>query len=206
MKRLIVSLASMLLASVLLGAEMLTGSVSGTVVDSNTGRPLGLARVRIAGTPLEVSARADGTFEFPEVPVGTYTVLITFVAHAAESTVVHVRQQENSSVAVRLRMSLLPRPVQTLITGKVVDALTGEPLRNVRVAGVEASQARSVLQETHADAQGNYVLSMDRMTHLIFTAAGYDTLQLSLSHDRIVAEDCCCGYRMKDAGLTPLRK
>ena len=69
------TLFAALLAALTLTAEAQTFRVSGTVVDSETGRPLNRTRVALSGEPGEWSAitTADGRFSF-DVPQGKYAL------------------------------------------------------------------------------------------------------------------------------------
>ena len=53
-----------------------SGRLSGTLVDRDTGTAVIAARVTIEGTDLGTNSTLDGTYRFPEVPVGTYTLVI----------------------------------------------------------------------------------------------------------------------------------
>jgi len=71
-------LATLLIASALVGSNtaqaqetQAIGSVTGKVVDKDTGAPLNFANVVILGTQWGGNARNGGAFNIPNVPVGT---------------------------------------------------------------------------------------------------------------------------------------
>lgn len=64
-----------------------TGKLAGSVVDARTGEPLVGANVILEGTRLGASTDTDGDFYIINIPVGTYTVTVSYVGY---KTVKHV--------------------------------------------------------------------------------------------------------------------
>jgi len=64
-------------------AEM--GKFVGVVIDARTGKPLSLATVQLSGGSLtenkQVATDVSGKYEFGDVPVGTYRLVISFVGY-----------------------------------------------------------------------------------------------------------------------------
>ncbi|HEV8334915.1 MAG TPA: TonB-dependent receptor [Candidatus Polarisedimenticolia bacterium] len=77
LSRLGLLLGLLVLASRLAAQERPPGSVRGLVVDKDYDAPLRQARVTILELQLAVSSGEDGTFRFPAVPPGAYTLSIT---------------------------------------------------------------------------------------------------------------------------------
>ncbi len=174
----------------------LTGSVSGAIADSLSSSPLRYARVRVDGTGLEAVVQPDGTFEFPAVPVGRRTITGTFVAYFPETAVVQVRAHQTSKVTLRMHRSIhSERPFTPMIWGRVVDAITGEPVSRVRVVALGLPKKGG---ETFTDSRGLYRLSESGSRAIVYMAAGYDTLRRTT----VDACDSCCG-QLKDARLEP---
>ncbi|HOT65313.1 MAG TPA: carboxypeptidase-like regulatory domain-containing protein, partial [Dysgonamonadaceae bacterium] len=61
-----------------------TGTIKGSVVDAKTNEPLIGASVLIEGTTLGAAADLDGNFEIHNIPAGTHTLVITYVAYKPE--------------------------------------------------------------------------------------------------------------------------
>ena len=56
------------------------GAIQGTVIDVNTEEPLAFAKVFVEGTEFGAVTDIDGNFRI-ELPVGTYTLRVTFVGY-----------------------------------------------------------------------------------------------------------------------------
>lgn len=67
------------LSSVLVGST--TGKIAGNVVDALTKEPLVGANVLIEGTFLGGSTDADGDFYIINIPVGTYTITVSYIGY-----------------------------------------------------------------------------------------------------------------------------
>jgi len=81
-----------------LGAQLPTGTITGTVVDSATRQPIAGVNVVIEGTRLGTISRDDGTFTIGGVPAGTHTVRARRIGYGSVPVVVSV--SDGSSVAV----------------------------------------------------------------------------------------------------------
>lgn len=63
--------------AIVIGTAAPSGAIAGTVTDSVTTNPLAGAMVSIQGTALTTTSGANGAYEFPAVPVGTYSLTCT---------------------------------------------------------------------------------------------------------------------------------
>ena len=81
-----------------LGAQLPTGTITGTVVDSATRQPIAGVNVVVEGTRLGTISRDDGTFTIGGVPAGTHTVRARRIGYGSVPVVVSV--SDGSSVAV----------------------------------------------------------------------------------------------------------
>lgn len=79
--------------SVLLGQQ---GSVSGTVRHIDTRDPIPSVNVRVVGTPYGAASDERGQFRIVNLPVGTYTLLVTAVGHRPSETKVTVTEGTES--------------------------------------------------------------------------------------------------------------
>jgi outer membrane receptor protein involved in Fe transport len=61
-----------------------SGAIRGTVTDKEFGSPIEIATVNILGTKTRVSTSANGSFLIPNVPDGTYTLIITKSGYVRE--------------------------------------------------------------------------------------------------------------------------
>ena len=63
------------------GLALAQGRLSGVVQDSVTHQPLAFASVFLANTTLGVTTTEQGTFEFPQVPAGSYDLVGSYVGY-----------------------------------------------------------------------------------------------------------------------------
>lgn len=62
-----------------------TGSISGTITDAKTKEAIIGASILVAGTSIGTSTDLDGKFTLKSVPVGTQTIIVTFVTYQTQS-------------------------------------------------------------------------------------------------------------------------
>ncbi|WP_179862334.1 TonB-dependent receptor [Longibacter salinarum] len=79
-----------------------TGSISGAVLELDTEEPLTGANVLIEGLQRGTSTGADGTYRIENVPVGEYTLRVTFIGYENERRTISVTDREETVVDVVL--------------------------------------------------------------------------------------------------------
>lgn len=101
------------------------GVVAGTVVDATTKKPLN-ARIEFPKSSVAAvnSDQPGGAFRVNNVPTGVYTVTAALEGYFTGSQSVTVEDGKVASVA----FSLTPAGMTTMLTGKVSDRKTGDPL------------------------------------------------------------------------------
>ncbi|HEY8469912.1 MAG TPA: TonB-dependent receptor [Longimicrobiales bacterium] len=170
-----------------------TGEIVGTVRDSATAAPLAAARVRLLETHREELAHSDGSFRFPELAPGTYTVEVEHLGYARWRRRVDVGAGES----LRLDVAL---PVQAIeLRGMVVTGTVGPR------AGEDVLSPVSVLRGAALDRElGETVAAtLDGEPGIAVTSSGPATARpviRGLGGDRIlVLED---GLRPGDMSST----
>jgi len=94
--RLYATAAFMLLSSLLAKA----GTIKGKVIDGFTGEPLVGATVKLSNTAYKAIIKLDGSFTFPNVPKGTYTIVISMPGYRIkEQTVTIVNETDVKSIS-----------------------------------------------------------------------------------------------------------
>lgn len=58
-----------------------TGTIRGNVFDKNTGEPILYANIFLENTELATNTYSDGFFTLGNVPVGNYTILVTYIGY-----------------------------------------------------------------------------------------------------------------------------
>ncbi|MDM7956731.1 TonB-dependent receptor [Blastomonas sp.] len=86
-------------------AAAFAGDVTGTVTDIGETRALQAAEVRIVELGRSITTDRDGTFRFPDVPAGTYTLEAKYVGAPAFTTAITVTESGSVQVPVRLGIS-----------------------------------------------------------------------------------------------------
>ncbi|MFQ5705487.1 MAG: TonB-dependent receptor domain-containing protein [Gemmatimonadales bacterium] len=143
------------------------GSISGRVLAADGSAPLADALVTLislAGTRA-AAARApslrtsrDGRYRFSGLMPGKYRVLITHVGYLPVAFEVQVTSAADVNLSAALDMvtvhlAQLGQDTATVVTGRVIDSKTGQPVPNTEVA-IEGTNLRTV-----TDAAGRFWLA-----------------------------------------------
>ena len=94
------------LVSYLYGQE--TGTIQGKVADSETRKPLEAANILLQGTNFGANATKDGSFQIRQVPVGSYSVKVSFIGYSPQVLNIAVRGGEVQNIDVLLEPTVLP--------------------------------------------------------------------------------------------------
>jgi iron complex outermembrane receptor protein len=122
------------------------GRITGVVVDAESGRPLGAARVRLIERHREALARADGTFAFNDLPGGTYTLITEQLGYDQHTQQIVVP----AAGAVNVRLALHVGAIQMdeiIATGSITRRPGHEvlsPVSVVRGAELDRNMAGTV--------------------------------------------------------------
>lgn len=101
--RLVAALSMMLaLASGLSAQTAATGTISGRVLDNESGKYLQGAEVLLSGTERHAVTDRDGSFAFADVPAGPQTVVVSYFGLDAKTEAVTVTAGQPAGVTVRL--------------------------------------------------------------------------------------------------------
>lgn len=80
-----------------------TGTLSGRVTDARSGEPLIGANVGLEGTTRGASTNTDGEYTIRDIPVGNYTVVVTYVGYEPQRRInVSVRSAGNRDINFEL--------------------------------------------------------------------------------------------------------
>ncbi len=83
-------------------------SIAGRVTDAETGRPLEAANIVIAGTAHGTSSGKDGTFWLDAAPLGSQTLIVSYVGYATVRQTVEISGGMITALEFRLSPSILP--------------------------------------------------------------------------------------------------
>jgi len=130
-----------------------TGTISGTVTDATTNKPIGSATVTLGS--LTTSTSFQGTYSFSDVPAGTYTLTVTAGGYASQSKQVQVSQGTSQTLNFSLQ------PAATTVSGTVIDATTSTPVPSATVTlGSQTTTTSSAGSYTFSNVQpGSYTIT-----------------------------------------------
>lgn len=123
--------------------ELKSGTISGSVTDLDTGKPISGAAVMAGGT--SVGTDASGNYQLPIKP-GDYTVTVLAEKYVQQVRIIAVKPDEIAKLDFKLELK------QGNVTGIVINADTGEPIPGATVKiGVVSIQT---------DTLGKYQLTL----------------------------------------------
>ena len=82
-------------------------TIEGIAYDQDTGDPLGFAYLHLEELNRTAVAHKDGTFEFTNIPAGTYTLSATRIGYKPLSRQVVVSQDDTLTIEIRLQPTVL---------------------------------------------------------------------------------------------------
>ena len=176
-----------------IAAQERSGVIVGVVVDSATGQPVTAAQVRIQEVRREELSHQDGSFDFPGLPAGRYTVVIDRIGYRTQS--MSVTLPAGQTVQVRLALIASALQVSPVV---VTGALT-------RRAGDEVLSPTAVIAGAELDRRADATVAamLQNQPGVAVTSVGPATgrpVVRGLSGDRIlVLED---GQRPGDMSAT----
>jgi len=122
------------------------GIISGKLIDKSTGKPVAGAQILMRDRAGVMTAE-DGSFAFPVLPKQDYTLAVRKVGYSYSLITVNAGHD-----AVQLTMETKP---EGIVKGRVTNT-KGEPIAG---AGVGPSGCYFSFQQTHTNANGEYLLS-----------------------------------------------
>ena len=139
--RILTSIIGLLLCAAPLWAQ--TGTITGRVVDADTGEPLPAANVIIEGTTQGTATDIDGNFTVNLIRTGTYDLLISYTGYQNAERTITVVAFEIAEINIELVPGIELDPVQ-ITAGrqqeKVLEAPASISVINAREIEIEAPQ------------------------------------------------------------------
>jgi len=100
--------------SVVLGQN--TGTVTGQVINSSTGLPLGNIEIAFAGPNLRGVTEANGRYRVADVPAGTHTIRVSSIGFTRQERQIRVSAGETTVVNIELSSAVIDLE-EILVTG-----------------------------------------------------------------------------------------
>ena len=145
------------------------GTISGTVVDRETGETLIGANVIVIGTSLGAATNLDGKFNIVNIPAGSYAVKVTYVGYqeltvsnirVVDGLTAYVEDLELASEALETEPILVvaERPLVEKSATNAIRILTSDEMENMPVRGAQSYftlQPGVVLQNNRVHIRGS---------------------------------------------------
>ncbi|MBA4159209.1 MAG: TonB-dependent receptor, partial [Gemmatimonadetes bacterium] len=116
------------------------GTVTGTVTEAQTKRPLAGVQVSIAGTTLGTITNAQGRFLIPNVPAGAREVRISLIGYGVQSRAVNVVEGATATLEIDLAQTAVA------LDEVVVTGTAGRQERRAQAAVVATVNAASIVE------------------------------------------------------------
>ncbi|MHB1329436.1 MAG: TonB-dependent receptor domain-containing protein, partial [Gemmatimonadales bacterium] len=121
-----------------------TGSISGTVTDALTQRPIGGAQISVIGSNATAATNASGVYTIPSVAAGTVTVRILAIGYAEITREVTVAAGQRATADAQMQARAMElNPIVVTATGEQRRIEVGNSIAYVKAAEVVATQSIS---------------------------------------------------------------
>jgi TonB-linked SusC/RagA family outer membrane protein len=179
------------------------GTITGTVVEQGTGRPLPGVQVRVSGTPLGTLTNQQGRFLIPNVPTGTREVRANLIGFGSAARTVAIAAGETQTVTLELT------PTAVELDAVVVTATGEQRARELAnaVGQINAEQVMETQQITNLSelltgrVAGVRVLQSSGTTGTNQRIRIRGSTSMSLNNDPIIFID---GVRVYSSSTGPL--
>jgi TonB-linked SusC/RagA family outer membrane protein len=133
-----------------------TGTITGTVVDSADGTPLPGVNVVVQDINAGAATGTKGQYAISDVPVGTHTVVVSFVGYERRTVPVEVSEGETTQLDVTLVSSAvgLDEVVVTSLGIEREERSLGYSVQEVSAAEIAESQETNLVGALAAKASG----------------------------------------------------
>lgn len=132
-----------------------SGTITGTVLDADTGEPLSNVNVGLVETPIGAATGESGQFAISNVPVGEYTVKASLVGHLAVEREIRVRTGETTELEIELSEKAVELGGIT-VTGRRGGYVAAEAMTasKIDVARTETPQSVTVINRSQLTVRG----------------------------------------------------
>ncbi|MEL6820549.1 MAG: TonB-dependent receptor [Calditrichota bacterium] len=142
MKTLLKSWILLLLSALLCTAFAQTGSISGIILDQDSGEELTGVNVLLENTVMGASSALNGTFEIASVPAGDYELTAILLGYKTIRQSVSVTADENLELRLEMKTSPIDMTEVLIETDRVYSAASSKAVRafDIKVRPTRSSQ------------------------------------------------------------------
>ena len=107
------------------------GSVVGVVIDSKTEMPIIAAAIQIKGSLIGANTDLKGKFEFKNVQIGKYEIIISSMAYKSIIRTVTIRENQTDSLTIKLEESTVGLNEVTVEGSRPISAASSKEIRAI---------------------------------------------------------------------------
>ncbi len=148
MKRKLLTISILILVYSLVLNAAITGKISGTVTDQQTGEPLMGVNIIISEVQMGAAADLNGNFIIANLPPGTYTVRVSMIGYATQ-LIKEVRVEIDLTTKLNVEMNV------ESIMGEVVEVVAIKKVIKKDVAGSQKSVSAEDIQNLPVNNVGD---------------------------------------------------
>ncbi|MCF6356938.1 MAG: TonB-dependent receptor [Draconibacterium sp.] len=119
-------------------------TVSGTVTNTKTGKPVLYANVAFPELGIGTSTNEKGEFIIHSVPAGTYTFKVTYIGYEEYS--INVTLRKNVNLKIRLQKQSLGLKEVTVTAVNSTGGTTSSKIKSEAISHVQASSLKDIMQ------------------------------------------------------------
>ncbi len=146
-------------------------TLSGVIVDAESGRPLGGAVVHIRGTETAVVTNRAGQFRLIGVAPGAHTLAVSRAGFSPRNHLFEVNRDQRGEVDLGTISLVVSTAPLANVTGIVTDAATGEPIPQLPVE--LNGQVRAITDEAGRFSMGTSSITRQATNRLTVRRIGY---------------------------------
>ncbi len=146
------SILFVIFAVLFLSGLVYAGKITGYVQDSNTGSGLPGANVVLLGTSIGTATDLDGNFVINSVPMGTYTIRVTFIGYQTAEKDILLRMNQDLEVNFNLEYGAVIEGKSVVITAQAEGQLEAinQQLSSPTIVNVVSSARIQELPDANA--------------------------------------------------------
>ena len=145
--------------------------ISGKITDRSNGAPLIGANVILEGTIMGSASDLEGRFSIPDVPYGTYTLVVNYIGYEIQSSLVTLSAGNSSAIQ---DFSLVPQAIR--VEGAQVTGIKRQDKVTKAPSSVEILSTRDIRRQNTTNL-GAYLGGMKGVD---FTASGINNYSVSI--------------------------
>ena len=157
-------------------AQQASGTVSGKVTDTSTGKILPWANITIVGTNMAAASDEDGNYHIPNVPPGTYTLRASYLGYGESDQPLVLTFDESSIINFELSYGEVLEGEEVIVTSQASGELSAinQQLRSNTITNIVDETKIKELPDANAAE------SVGRLPGVAIKRSGGEATQVSI--------------------------